>query len=244
MPARPRGTPCRTADRNDSPVIPSLWHATSLEASESFPEVAGSRHSPDSPPCGVDLELRLLPSAGVTRLPRYYEPLRHPTRPGLSLAGVRSEVATLRRVGLPVFRHVPLPACRRQYPGGFVGAIAHHPQRLRPSPSESWVGSRVGFFGACSAFTRVTACMLAGSPCGDPFHRRLRRARRLPRRFDCFRPERQLPGGTFTRWVRASFHGALSNGAYATRPRRRDWAGPRGSGVRIPSRLRGSAGDP
>ena len=30
--------------------------------------------------------LRSLPSTGVTRLPRYYEPLRHPTRPGLSLA--------------------------------------------------------------------------------------------------------------------------------------------------------------
>ena len=37
----------------------------------------------------VCLELRSLPSAGVTRLQRYYEPLRHPTAPGLSLAGVR-----------------------------------------------------------------------------------------------------------------------------------------------------------
>src|ERR1035438_10576315 len=27
-----------------------------------------------------------LPSTGVTRPPRYYEPLRHPIRPGLSLA--------------------------------------------------------------------------------------------------------------------------------------------------------------
>ena len=33
----------------------------------------------------VRLRLRPLPSTGVTRLPRYYEPLRHPTRPGLSL---------------------------------------------------------------------------------------------------------------------------------------------------------------
>ena len=30
--------------------------------------------------------LRSLPSTGVTRLHRYYGPLRHPTRPGLSLA--------------------------------------------------------------------------------------------------------------------------------------------------------------
>ena len=34
---------------------------------------------------GVRLQLRPLPSTGVTRLPRYYEPLRHPSRPGLSL---------------------------------------------------------------------------------------------------------------------------------------------------------------
>src|ERR1039457_5087054 len=34
----------------------------------------------------VRLELRPLPSTGVTRLPRYFEPLRHPIRPGLSLA--------------------------------------------------------------------------------------------------------------------------------------------------------------
>src|SRR6266446_8700710 len=36
-------------------------------------------------------EVRPLPSTGVTRLPRYYEPVRLPTRPGLSLAGVRLE---------------------------------------------------------------------------------------------------------------------------------------------------------
>jgi hypothetical protein len=34
----------------------------------------------------VSFQLRLLPSTGVTQLHRYYEPLRHPKRPGLSLA--------------------------------------------------------------------------------------------------------------------------------------------------------------
>jgi len=33
----------------------------------------------------VRLQLRPLPSAGVTRLHRYYEPLRHPSQPGRSL---------------------------------------------------------------------------------------------------------------------------------------------------------------
>src|SRR6516225_7173636 len=35
----------------------------------------------------VCLELRPLPSTGITRPPQYYEPLRHPSAPGLSLAG-------------------------------------------------------------------------------------------------------------------------------------------------------------
>ena len=45
-------------------------------------------------------EVRSLPSTVVTRLPRYYEPLRRPTRPGLSLAGVRL-AARRHRWGLP-----------------------------------------------------------------------------------------------------------------------------------------------
>ena len=46
------------------------------------------------------LELRPLPSTVVTRLQRYYEPLRRPKRPGLSLAGVRL-ITRSHRWGLP-----------------------------------------------------------------------------------------------------------------------------------------------
>ena len=46
-----------------------------------------------SAPSTMGLELGFLPSTGVTRLPRYYEPLRHPKWPGLSLAGCRLGVA-------------------------------------------------------------------------------------------------------------------------------------------------------
>ncbi len=35
----------------------------------------------------------------------------------------------------------------------------------RPSPHYSWVGSCITFFEACSAFTQVTTCRLAESPC-------------------------------------------------------------------------------
>ena len=43
----------------------------------------------------VCLELRSLPSTRVTRFPRYYEPLRHPRAPGLSLTGVRLVLSSL-----------------------------------------------------------------------------------------------------------------------------------------------------
>jgi hypothetical protein len=54
----------------------------------------------------MGLELRSLPSTGVTRLHRYYEPLRHPRRPGLSLTGVRLRVTRPHRSGFPVFRWI------------------------------------------------------------------------------------------------------------------------------------------
>ena len=38
-------------------------------------------------PCDIPRKVRPLPSTGITRLPRYYEPLRLPTQPSRSLAG-------------------------------------------------------------------------------------------------------------------------------------------------------------
>ena len=59
----------------------------------------------------MDLELRLLPSTGVIRLRWYYEPHRHPKRPGLSLTGVRFEGETTPSPhGLPVLRCISM--CR------------------------------------------------------------------------------------------------------------------------------------
>src|SRR5207249_5436873 len=61
---------------------------------------------------------------------------------------------------------LPVQACRRHYPGGIVAGIELLPgeRRRRPSPNVRWVGSRVNRFEACSAFTHVTACLLAESP--------------------------------------------------------------------------------
>jgi hypothetical protein len=58
-----------------------------------------------------------------------------------------------------------LLTCRRQYPGrsdGICSLVRFH--SLRPSPKPGRVGSCITVFGACSAFTHVTACMLTESP--------------------------------------------------------------------------------
>jgi hypothetical protein len=84
--------------------------ARSFRRSESL--IGGYRqhgHSPDSSHFQTAPEVRPLSSTGVTRLRRYYEPVRHPTRPGLSLAGVRLVLAEP-PLGFPVFRISPV-AC-------------------------------------------------------------------------------------------------------------------------------------
>jgi hypothetical protein len=70
------------------------------------------------------------------------------------------------RWGFPCCVWSPVSACCRHYPGR-----AERPNRSlliprrRPSPNFGWVGSCIMVFEACSAFTRVTACRLAKSPC-------------------------------------------------------------------------------
>ena len=72
-----------------------LARATPSAVSEHFLELIGFPISMSFATSCVCLELRSLPSPGVTRLPRYYEPLRHPRAPGLSLTGLRLIVSLL-----------------------------------------------------------------------------------------------------------------------------------------------------
>ena len=83
-------------------------------------------------------------------------------------------------------------------PTGMLTLIARIHQHLRPSLLLSQVGSRITLFEACSAFTHVMACLIAESPIRDPFHRGLQRLHYFHHCSDCYRLERQLPGGTFT----------------------------------------------
>src|SRR6267142_1458488 len=64
---------------------PSLSRATPSAVSEHSSELIGCPISRSFTTYCVCLELRSLPSTGITRLQRYYKPLRHPKAPGLSL---------------------------------------------------------------------------------------------------------------------------------------------------------------
>src|SRR6516162_2263405 len=91
----------------------------------------------------MGLELGPLPSTGVTRRPRYYEPLRHPRRPGLSLAGVRLRVTRPHRSGLPVLRWI---------------SVSRHAVVI--TPVARWVGSLAG--------RSIPTVPLLASGCGLP----------------------------------------------------------------------------
>src|SRR6267378_554128 len=97
----------------------TLSRATPSAASEHLLELIGFPISRSFTTYCACLELRSLPSTGVTRLPRYYKPLRHPRAPGLSLTGFQLVLAD-HALGLPVFRALSF-TCRRQYPGVAAG---------------------------------------------------------------------------------------------------------------------------
>jgi hypothetical protein len=101
----------------------TLSRVTPSAASEQLLELIGFPISRSFTTYCVCLELRSLPSTGVTRLPRYYEPLRHPRAPSLSLTGFRLVIAD-HALGLPVFRALSLCTCRRHYPGAASERIA------------------------------------------------------------------------------------------------------------------------
>ena len=147
---------------------PLLSRATPSAASEHSAEFIGCPISRSFTTYFVCLELRSLPSTGITRLQRYYEPLRHPKAPGLSLTGLRLVVAD-HALGLPVFRALSLCTCCRHYPGAASGRITSLISSRRGSlPRKGCrVGLRIVLFEACSAFTRVAACTLALPPIRD-----------------------------------------------------------------------------
>ena len=171
-------------------AIPSLCHATPSATSEHLMGLLDSSPIPRSLiACCVSFQLRPLPSTGITRLPRYYGPLRHPRRPGLSLTSCRL-IAADHRWGFPCCVWSPLSACRRQYPGrtdGLRSLVLSH--RRRPSPI---IGGSAPALPVSGPAQRSLSLRPADSPSrqSDPLHRRLQQLRYLHYCSDCYRVER------------------------------------------------------
>jgi len=150
--------------------------------------------------CDVGFELRPLCSTGGTRLPRSYGPLRHLMQPGLSLAGVQLGLTLAHHMRLPVLRRLSLYThAVATTPAGALDGVAHLVQQSQPSPFYRRVCSCISTFEACSAFTHVTACVLAKSPEVTRFIEVLQR-KSLPSPPASIATgwSDQLPGGTFT----------------------------------------------
>jgi hypothetical protein len=112
----------------------------------------------------VSPEPRPLPSTGITRLHRYYEPLRHPRAPGPSLTGVRLIFLTT-PWGFPCCVRFPCVHAVATTPAQRLAASsARFPSRISFPRFGIRVSLCIDIFEACSAFTRVTACTLAPSP--------------------------------------------------------------------------------
>src|SRR5215831_16509726 len=91
--------------------------------------------------------MRPLHSTGITRLPRYYEPLRHPIRPGLPLTSCQLIVCAITagasRVALGPLAYNAVANA----PAGLTetGSLVRFHQ-LRPSPKPGRVGSCITLF--------------------------------------------------------------------------------------------------
>jgi hypothetical protein len=84
-----------------------------LQAPELFRRLQAHRQSPLLACRQSAPEVRTLPSTGITRLQRYYDPVRLPDRP--ALAAVDGSAAT---GGISHVARNTFPTCRPHYPGG------------------------------------------------------------------------------------------------------------------------------
>ena len=145
-------------------------------------------------------EVRALPSAGITRLHRYYDPVRLP--PAAAALRRRRGRYPHAHGGSPPVTRITLPTCRAHYPGG--------PERVRlsvASPSTCGLPRNSGGSASTTSLSRPAQASLALRPAGL-----LNRPRRpLSRGFDPTgypdQAARQLPestdnslGGTFLHW--------------------------------------------
>ena len=114
----------------------------------------------------VCLELRSLPSTGITQLPRYYEPLRHPKAPSLSLTGFRLVRLLTTLWGFPCFVRFPCVHAVATTPAQRLGVLRHSVRPVVSAFPDMAVGS------ACAlSFSRLAWRSLALRPAHSRCHR-------------------------------------------------------------------------
>src|SRR5260370_1598291 len=113
----------------------------------------------------VCLELRSLPSTGITRLQRYYEPLRHPKAPGLSLAGFQLVVAPTTPWGFPCCVRFPCVHAVATTPPQRLGVLL---RSLHPAVSA--FPERVVASACALSFSTLPRLPLAFPPTHPPPH--------------------------------------------------------------------------
>ena len=138
----------------------------------------------------VRLQLRLLPSTGVTRLHQYYEPLRHPSQPSLSLTSCQL-IPTAITAGTS--RVASDPLCLHAVaitPAGSMEAVRSYP------PIDIGLPRHSGGSAPALTVSRPAQRSLTLRPVRSPsrlcdlLHRRLQQLRCLRRCFGCYRVER------------------------------------------------------
>ena len=141
-----------------------------------------------------------------TRLQWYYEPLRHPKAPSLSLAGFRLVIAD-HAVGLPCCVRFPCVHAVATTPAQRLGVfLCSFTQPYQPSPKGlSGRPAHCPFRGLLSVYSRYGLHTRAVN--SRHANRRLQPLRCLHDCSDCFRLER-LPGGVHTHWKAPPLHGA------------------------------------
>src|SRR5258706_12515270 len=116
-------------------LSPLLSRATPSAVSEPFAEFIVAQSPRSFTTYCVCLELRSLPSTGITQLHRYYEPLRHPKAPSLSLAGFQLVVALTTPWGVPCCVRFPCVHAAATTPAQRLGVLFRSvTQPCQPSP--------------------------------------------------------------------------------------------------------------